>query len=70
MKFDPLTRKILKIITSADEPLGRSELMARTGASEMQSRLRLQELRAEDLIRGKKMDGGNGVWVYWKPGKI
>lgn len=64
---DPLTRKMLKLINSAGgEPLGRKEIMAKTGASEMQARLRLANLRAEGLILGKKIDGGKGVWIYWR----
>ena len=67
MKQDPLTRKILKLINSSGgEPLGRKEIMAKTGASEMEARLRLSNLRAERLIFGKKIDGGKGVWIYWE----
>lgn len=66
---DPLTRKILKLIKSSPDPLGRKEIMEKTGASEMQARLRLADLRAEGLIKGKKIDGGNGVWVYWSVGE-
>jgi DNA-binding GntR family transcriptional regulator len=61
---DPLTQKILNLVKSSGQPLGRAEIMKRTGASEMQARLRLANLRAEGMIKGKNMEGGKGVWVY------
>jgi repressor of nif and glnA expression len=62
-----LTKKILKIIETATEPLETKELEnILKGFSRAMILYRLHNLRGEGLIRGKRVGPGKGVWIWWK----
>jgi len=61
-----LSKKILELIESADEPLETMEIVERLkGFSRTMILYRLRDLRGEGLIRGKRVGGGKGVWIWW-----
>ena len=67
---DKAAEAIFKIITQAGEPLETKEVEARVSAlvkdvSRSKMIYRLQNLRAENKIRGKFVGPGKGVWIWW-----
>ncbi|MEM2507392.1 MAG: hypothetical protein QXF61_10160 [Nitrososphaeria archaeon] len=62
-----VTKQILNLIESSDEPLETMEIVERLkNFSRIMIFYRLHELRGEGLIRGKKVGGGKGVWIWWR----
>jgi adenine-specific DNA-methyltransferase len=63
--------KTLKVINSSDEPLETKEVEERVNKiikNSTRTKLfyRLNNLRAEGLIKGKFIGPGKGVWIWWK----
>ena len=63
---DPLTMKILKLVNSSCHPLEKADIIKNTGSTEIKVRYRLQDLRADGLIMGRKLNAGKGVWIFWR----
>lgn len=67
---DKASDAILRVIQQAGEPLETKEVEARVGAvmkgvSRSKMIYRLQNLRAEGIVRGKFVGPGKGVWIWW-----
>jgi len=61
-----ISKRILKVLELADEPLETMEIVERLkGVSRTIILNRLHQLRGEGLIRGKRVGGGKGVWIWW-----
>jgi repressor of nif and glnA expression len=58
---------ILKIINNAGEPLETKEIenLAKK-LTRVKILYRLNQLRAEGLIKGKQIGSGKGTWIWWK----
>jgi repressor of nif and glnA expression len=62
-----LSKKILNVIESAGEPLETKEVESKLkDFSRTMILYRLNNLRGEGLIRGKRIGPGKGVWIWWK----
>ena len=66
---DEISRRILKILAKSREPLETREIERQMrGTTRSKIMYRLNDLRAENKISGKRIGaGGKGVWVWWKP---
>ena len=64
---DEISQKILKILKVAKEPLETREIEKQIPkATRTKILYRLNDLRAESKIRGKRISaGGKGVWIWW-----
>lgn len=61
------TISILKIIESSNEPLETKEIQDKLKKITRTKILyRLNNLRAEALIKGKQIGAGKGTWIWWK----
>ena len=61
-----ISKRILKVLESADEPLETMEIVERLkDVSRTIILNRLHQLRGDGLIRGKRVGGGKGVWIWW-----
>ncbi|MEM4310862.1 MAG: hypothetical protein QXX95_00530 [Nitrososphaerales archaeon] len=70
---DEISKAALKVINSAEEPLETKEVEERVNkivknATRTKLFYRLNNLRAEGLIKGKFVGPGKGVWIWWKRG--
>jgi len=69
-KFDAVSQVILRLIHSADQPLETAEILYLINKEIKVSRriilARLHALKDADLINGRFMGPGKGVWVWWK----
>lgn len=70
---DEISRAALKVITTAEEPLETKEVEERVNKivkniTRTKLFYRLNNLRAEGLIKGKFVGPGKGVWIWWKKG--
>jgi len=70
---DEISKAALKIITNADEPLETKEVeekVSKIVKNTTRTKLfyRLNNLRAEGLIKGKFIGPGKGVWIWWEKG--
>ncbi|MCW1296715.1 MAG: hypothetical protein OH319_03475 [Candidatus Parvarchaeota archaeon] len=70
---DEISKAILKVITAAEEPLETKEVEERVNkivkdTTRTKLFYRLNNLRAEGLIKGKFVGPGKGVWIWWKKG--
>ena len=68
---DEISKAALKVITSAKEPLKTKEVEERVNkiikdSTRTKLFYRLNNLRAEGLIKGKFIGPGKGVWIWWK----
>jgi len=64
---DEVSKTILKIVNSADQPLETTEIIAKLGkVSRSMIVYRLNMLRGEGKIKGKSIGAGKGNWVWWK----
>lgn len=64
---DEVSKAILKIVNSADEPLETTEIIAKLGkVSRSMVLYRLNDLRGEGKIKGKSIGPGKGAWLWWK----
>jgi hypothetical protein len=62
-----LSKKILQIIESAGEPLETKEVEGKLKEfSRAMILYRLNNLRGDGLIKGKRVGPGKGVWIWWK----
>ena len=65
--IDRLSRRILGIISSSDEPLETREIELKLqGETRMKILYRLTNLRGDGRIRGKQVGSGKGTWIWWK----
>jgi len=70
---DEISKAALKVINSAEEPLETKEVEERVNKiikdlTRTKLFYRLNNLRAEGLIKGKFIGPGKGVWIWWKKG--
>jgi repressor of nif and glnA expression len=70
---DEISKVAFKIINNADEPLETKEVEERIdkvikNVTRTKLFYRLNNLRAEGLIKGKFIGPGKGVWIWWKKG--
>jgi repressor of nif and glnA expression len=64
---DTESRQILKVIESAKEPLETKEIEEKLKKiSRIKILYRLNNLRAEGLIKGKRVGSGKGTWIWWR----
>jgi repressor of nif and glnA expression len=68
---DEISKAILKVINSTGEPLETKEVEDRVSkivkdVTRTKLFYRLNNLRAEGLIKGKFIGPGKGVWIWWK----
>lgn len=62
-----ISKKILHVIESAGEPLETKEVESKLKEfSRTMILYRLNNLRGEGLIKGKRIGPGKGVWIWWK----
>lgn len=62
-----LSKKILQIIESVGEPLETKEVEGKLREfSRTMILYRLNNLRGDGLIKGKRVGPGKGVWIWWK----
>jgi repressor of nif and glnA expression len=62
-----IAKRILELIESSDEPLETMEIVERLkDISRTMILYRLHDLRGEGLIKGKRVGGGKGVWIWWR----
>jgi len=62
-----LSQRILQIIELANEPLETKEVQSKLeGFSRTMILYRLNNLRGEGQIKGKRVGPGKGVWIWWK----
>lgn len=72
---DSLSDAILRIIHSSNEPLETEEIIRllqrvkKQHVSRTKVLYRLNNLRAEDKIRGKLFGSGKGAWIWWDTNK-
>ncbi len=70
IKIDRLSNKILEIINRSGEPLETTEIIALLkGETRVKVLYRLNNLRGDSLIRGKRVGSGKGVWIWWEIAK-
>ena len=61
------TNLILKLIENSNEPLETKEIQDKLKKITRTKILyRLNNLRAEVLIRGKQIGAGKGTWIWWR----
>lgn len=70
---DEISKAALKVITTAEEPLETKEVEERVNkivkdTTRTKLFYRLNNLRAEGIIKGKFVGPGKGVWIWWKKG--
>jgi len=64
---DELSKKIVSIIKSSDEPIETKEIEQKIkGVSRDKILYRLFNLRGEGVIKGKQVGSGKGTWIWWK----
>lgn len=64
---DELSKKIVSIIKSSDEPIETKEIEQKIkGMSRDKILYRLFNLRGEGIIKGKQVGSGKGTWIWWK----
>lgn len=68
---DEISKAALKVISNANEPLETKEVEERVSkivknVTRTKLFYRLNNLRAEGLIKGKFVGPGKGVWMWWK----
>lgn len=64
---DKESNAILKAIEDSDEALETKEIETKlTKVSRSKILYRLNNLRAEGLINGKRIGAGKGTWIWWK----
>jgi len=65
---DVISQKILAMLEGSKEPLETGEIKNQMkGVTRAKIMYRLNDLRAEGKIRGKRISAGaKGVWIWWK----
>jgi|GEM_PF-2936244 len=62
-----ISKRILQLLESADEPLETMEVVEHLkDVSRTMILYRLYDLRGQGLIKGKKVGGGKGTWIWWR----
>ena len=68
-KADPISKRILKIISEMTEPLETKELeLILKDVTRIKLLYRLNLLRGDGLIQGKAVGSGKGTWIWWRKG--
>lgn len=63
---DKETKAILKVLKSSKEPLETKEIERKLkSVSRSKILYRLNNLRAESIIKGKQIGSGKGTWIWW-----
>lgn len=62
------TVSILKVVNDSGEPLETREIeeLLRNKVTRVKVLYRLNNLRAEGLLKGKQVGAGKGTWIWWK----
>lgn len=61
------TQRILKVLINSNEPLETKEIEELDKKStRIKILYRLNQLRAEGLIKAKQVGAGKGTWIWWK----
>ena len=69
MTPNTLPQRILRMVSSADHPLGTAEISERTGASWDRTITVLRDLRGDGKIEGRKLKARReGTWAWWRKG--
>ena len=71
---DALSKEILKVINDSKEPLETKEIeliLIKKVSDVTRTKMfyRLMLLRGENLVLGKFVGPGKGVWIWWKNNK-
>lgn len=67
MDMDKEAETILKLIENSNEPLETREIEEKLKhISRSKILYRLNQLRADGLIKGKSIGAGKGNWIWWK----
>lgn len=65
--MDKESRAIVKVIATATEPLETKEIEgAVKNVSRSKILYRLNNLRADGVIKGKQVGSGKRTWIWWK----
>ena len=63
---DTTSKRILKILREASEPLETKELeLILKDVTRVKLLYRLNMLRGDGLIKGKVVGSGKGTWIWW-----
>ncbi len=64
---DQISKKILKILAGAVEPLETKELeLLLKNVTRVKLLYRLNLLRGDGLLKGKAVGSGKGTWIWWR----
>jgi len=67
-KEDPISKRILKFLEPAREPLETKEIEELLkDISRTKVLYRLNLLRGDGLVKGKPVGSGKGTWIWWVP---
>lgn len=66
---DKISKKILKILAEALEPLETKEIeLILKNVTRIKVLYRLNLLRGNGVITGKPVGSGKGTWIWWRKG--
>jgi len=66
-ELDSISKKILKLLAEAEEPLETKELeLLLKNVTRVKLLYRLNFLRGDGLIKGKQVGSGKGTWIWWR----
>jgi hypothetical protein len=66
-ELDGDSKRILKTLKEADEPLETKELeLILKNITRVKLLYRLNNLRGEGLVKGKQVGSGKGTWIWWE----
>ena len=66
---DKISRRIVKILQKADQPLETREIeLILKDVTRVKVLYRLNYIRGEGLINGKPVGSGKGAWIWWRKG--
>jgi hypothetical protein len=64
---EELAKSILDLVNTSFEPLETKEIGAiLKNKTRVMILYRLNQLRAEGLIKGKQVGAGKGTWIWWR----
>ena len=67
---DEISKRILNILKKSKEPLETKEIEKQIpDATRTKIMYRLNDLRGEGRIKGKRIGSGKGGWVWWSTSK-
>jgi len=68
---DVISKRILDILSNADEPLETKEIeLILKNVTRVKTLYRLNNLRGDGIIKGKPVGSGKGCWIWWKKGRF